>query len=633
MHKLPGSVWRLIVRSTMIIVAKFPNGKKVKWECVRPPMNPKKDKVRIYKAAALLFVSLPPDVDGSILRGIKGSNYEPSMKMYCVELRHLQSLIATLYRDSVVRNSYWPPAYDNPSLRVAADEITHLVVEAERARLGTTQENIPDFLEYNGTKPRAYQYEAARFMSIIGKAILALPLGSGKSITIITALKLLRSKVAPVFRGAVVFCPSALKELVWRREVCKFSDMKPVVIDGNKAERERQYAEPADIYILNPELLHRDLKQIRYIVERSSVVIVDEASILKNPESGTTKAIKKLTKNLAYTWLMTGTPLMNSVMELHTLVDIVDPNIFRSRMDFQRSYVPYVHGEWKFRGVVNTKNLIQKVAPVMFARTPSELRNELPESTALVEPVDLTEQQRALYDEIKNQADIALSMYNEAEPSDKFLIINNVLAAMTRMKQVCNGQLVDGANPKMERLIHMMNGELYADKVLVFSQYETTARSIVDALESEGVGCALLSGSVKSKDRSAAVDRYMNDADCRVFVMTTAGGMGLNLTKTTCVVYYDLLWNPQMMHQIAGRAIRIGNDAPHVRIISLVANNTIEETIAKRLKEKSATFNAVMHDESITPDNTEPNEIFHELLYMLKAHKSTNAKENKRKKL
>lgn len=597
------------------LIQKIKNGRK-------PPVRPSTDKVAIYRTEDTLWVSLPKDVDPAILRGIQGSNYVSSMRMYAVQSLYLYSLLAALYRDAKVRTEYWPPAIHPESLRPIAEEVTKKIAESEALRIGEILEDVPAYLEYNGTKPRPYQYTAAKYLATIGKAILALPLGAGKSITVITALKILREQPVPRFRGAVVICPSALKELVWRREVAKFSDFVPVVIDGTKAQRAIQYETPADVYILNPELLHRDHKEIKRIVEKASVLIVDEASILRNPTSTVSRMVRSLADDKHYFWPMTGTPLMNSIMELHTLVDMVERNIFRSRADFQRRYMPQAKdGSWLTRGVKNQEELVEKVSPIMFARTPLELRDELPSHTTVVEPIILGTKQRAMYDEIKTKMYIELSKYEDSPENEKFMIMNNVLTAMTRMKQLCNGEIVEDENPKMDRLLEMMETSLINDKVLVFTQYETTAIKVQKELIAAGYDAVLLSGMVKSKERAQAVDRYQKDPSCRVFVMTTAGGMGLNLTKTTAVLYYDMLWNPQMMHQIAGRALRIGNESPHVRIISLIAHGTIEETIVRRLQEKSSTFNAVMHAKEIKPDQTDGNTMFHDLLDMVKSQK------------
>lgn len=578
------------------------------------------DVVEVYRTGVTLWVKLPSDVDPSILRGIKGSHYDKSMKMYAVGAGHVYSLIKALYYNEKVRQNYWPVRHHDEGVGMIADEVVALAVESERARLGSCQEDVPGFLEYKGTKPRPYQYDAAKFLVASGRAILALPMGSGKGCSVITALKLLQDRPVPKFRGAVVFCPSALKELVWKREVEKFSDFAPIVIDGNKQQRIAQYNTKADVYILNPELLHRDEKEIRKIVGMSSVIVVDEASILKNPESATSRHINALSQQVHNLWLMTGTPLMNSVMELHALVDMVDSNVFRSRDDFQRDYVPRAKdGSWLLRKVKNEKALVNKVAPLMFARTPVELRDELPSTTNVLEPVELTDHQRELYDALRKNLVRALEDYNDANKYDRFLLMNNVLTMITRMKQVCNGDLDDGPNPKIDRLLHLLGTSFINDKVLVFSQYATYAVRIVESLEKAGIKCALLHGGLDMKERTDAVDGYQNDPECRVFVMTTAGGMGLNLTKTTVVLFYDLLWNPQMMHQIAARAVRIGNTSPHVRIVSLLARNTIEETIMCRLQEKAETFNRIMHAEKIAPEDTEGDDMFNELYQTLKS--------------
>lgn len=597
-----------------------PDGKMLKYHGRMPALTSKhSNPLKIYQSGPLLWVVLPDDVRRDLFRGIRGSNYDSKMRMHAISAMFLASVVRDLFNDKTVRDKYWPPSVETPGTDRIVDVLISQLVEAERARIGELQEDVPAYLHYNGTSPRSYQYEAARYLSSIGKAILALPLGSGKGCTVITALKLLREKPVPPFRGAVVICPSALKELVWRREVVKFSDMTPIVIEGTKAEREELYNTKADVYILNPELLHRDKKSIQRLVDQVSVLVVDEASVCKNDTSITTRTIRELADRKQFFWPMTGTPLMNSVMELYSLTSMVDSNIFRSKAEFQRRYMPQRNdGTWLVRSVQNVDELVEKIAPVMFARTPPELRDELPDTTTIIEPVELTSPQRKLYDEVRTQALVELSKYDAAPSEERYLVIRNVLSAITRMKQVCNGDFTENENPKIERLISLLEGDLINDKVLVFSQYETTALKIRDAVERAGYGTALLSGNVNAKDRQEAVDRYQSDPECKVFVMTTAGGMGLNLTKTTAVVYYDLLWNPQMMHQIAGRAVRIGNTSPHVNIITLLATGTIEDVIVKRLQEKSATFNAIMHDQEIAPDNTDGNAMFQELLDILK---------------
>jgi SNF2 family DNA or RNA helicase len=113
------------------------------------------------------------------------------------------------------------------------------------------------------------------------------------------------------------------------------------------------------------------------------------------------------------------------------------------------------------------------------------------------------------------------------------------------------------------------------------------------------------------------VDEFQNDEECRVIVMTTAGGMGINLTAASAVIFYDLLWNPKMMDQIIARAVRFGNTAEKVEVINIISTNSVEEKILEQAAEKSRLFDVIMQGSDPSTIEIEDN-VFSSLLDLLK---------------
>jgi len=91
------------------------------------------------------------------------------------------------------------------------------------------------------------------------------------------------------------------------------------------------------------------------------------------------------------------------------------------------------------------------------------------------------------------------------------------------------------------------------EKVVVFSQWERMTRLVRQELESRQVGYAYLHGGIPSRKRKPLLDDFRDNADCRVFLSTDAGGVGLNLQSASLLVNLDIPWNPAVLEQRIGR--------------------------------------------------------------------------------
>jgi SNF2 family DNA or RNA helicase len=197
--------------------------------------------------------------------------------------------------------------------------------------------------------------------------------------------------------------------------------------------------------------------------------------------------------------------------------------------------------------------------------------------------------QRKLYDELRQHYRDSLLRRVETEGLAKSKIM--VLEALLRLRQAaCHPGLIDvkrsgEPSAKLDSLLEQLREVLDAGhKALVFSQFTSLLKIVRDRLDGEGVVYEYLDG--KTRNRQACVERFQNDADCKLFLVSLkAGGVGLNLTAAEYVFLLDPWWNPAVEAQAVDRAHRIGQTRP-VFAYRLIARDTVEEKVLELQKTK-----------------------------------------------
>lgn len=106
------------------------------------------------------------------------------------------------------------------------------------------------------------------------------------------------------------------------------------------------------------------------------------------------------------------------------------------------------------------------------------------------------------------------------------------------------------------------------------------------------IGFASLHGGVPGRKRGELIDKFHRDAECRVFLSTDAGGVGLNLQAASAVINFEPPWNPARLEQRIGRVHRLGQVHP-VQVIHLLTEKTIEERVWETLELKKSLFAGV----------------------------------------
>jgi SNF2 family DNA or RNA helicase len=435
---------------------------------------------------------------------------------------------------------------------------------------------------------RPYQIEGALWLLKSARSssagLLADEMGLGKTIQ---ALAMMEALPGP----HLVICPSSLV-WNWSREASVFCpNLRVLTIEGpERAERFPKIPDH-DLIITSYALLRRDAEHYKAFV--FSTTTLDEAQHIKNPGSQNARAACAIHSKSRF--ILTGTPLENSIRDLWSLFDFLLPGYLGTRKDFQERYEkPLAAGE--SAGV--WPRLLRRVRPWMLRRRKSEILKELPAKIEQVVQVELSPDQKAAYTQLQIAARAEVDAMRESGGAARM----KVLTALLRLRQACcDLRLLNGdseaPSAKLEALLELL-GEAVdgGHRTLVFSQFTSMLDLIVPALDEAGISWCRLDGS--TKDRGAVVERFQSDASISVFLISLkAGGAGLNLTGADTVIHFDPWWNPAVEAQATDRAHRIGQEKV-VTSIKLIARDTVEQRVLEMQAKKR-----ILSTELLEPDS------------------------------
>ncbi len=429
-----------------------------------------------------------------------------------------------------------------------------------------------------------YQCDGALFAARAGRAIIADDMGLGKTIQAIAAAEILLRHVDA--QRVLVVCPTSLKHQ-WHEEIVRLSGRDALVVDGARRERARQFAQPAVFKITNYDTVRRDLDLIN--AWAPDVVIADEAQRIKNWDTKAARAMKHLKSTHAL--VLTGTPLENRLRELVSIVQFVDQYRLGPTWQFlERHQIMADSGQ--VVGYAHLDEVAATLEPILIRRRKAEVLDQLPPRREKVYLLPLTAAQRALHEEhAETVARIVARWKKQHFLSDRDQKV--LMAALQSMRMVCDSTyLLDTRHDhgtKIPELLRVLD-EVLADrdvKVVIFSQWLRSHELLSRALEAGGYGYLLFHGGVPGRRRGALVKRFRSDPDCRVFLSTDAGGVGLNLQCASVVINLDLPWNPAVLEQRIGRAHRLGQHRP-VQVLNFVAEASIEHNLMGLLEFKQS---------------------------------------------
>jgi len=435
-----------------------------------------------------------------------------------------------------------------------------------------------------------YQREGVLFAARAGRCLLGDEMGLGKTIQGIASAELM-ARLYGVER-VLVICPTSLKHQ-WEREIQRCCDRSCQVINGLRTRRERHYATDTFFKVVNYDTIYRDLD----LVEKwgPDLVILDEAQRIKNWNTRTARSTKRIVS--PYAIVLTGTPLENRLEELISIVQFVDR--FRLGPTFRMLDQHQIRDQdGKVIGYRDLDKISKTLAPILLRRHKDEVLDQLPERIDSNIFVPMTKMQSKHHEE--NREVVARIVYKWrryrflSEADQRRLMI-----ALQRMRMSCdNSYLVDHRSDhghKAQEAATLLD-ELFEQpdtKVVIFSQWLRMHELLQRRFAGKKWKHVLFHGGLSSNKRKEALDRFRDDPECRAFLGTDAGGVGLNLQHASVVINMDLPWNPAVLEQRIGRVHRLGQKQP-VRVINFVAQGTIEEGMLEVLKFKKSLFEGVL---------------------------------------
>jgi SNF2 family DNA or RNA helicase len=439
------------------------------------------------------------------------------------------------------------------------------------------------------TKLLPYQERGAIFAACRGRVVLADDMGLGKTVQALAATEMLRRRRG--IQRVLVVAPASVK-YQWKTEIEKFSGLSAQVIDGLLPRRRALYASPKFFNLSSYELV---LKDVRYMHELApDLIILDEAQRIRNWTTATARTIKQLKSR--YAFVLTGTPLENKLEELFSVVEFIDGRRLGPAFRFLHEHrTEDENGQLiGYRGL---DRIHDQLAPILLRRTRQEVLKDLPKRTDQILHVALTPQQAEPYWE---QNDILAGLMRKWERQGWLSEIDQkrVLCCLQNMRMLCNSTFLfdkqTNHSPKLAEFREIVR-ELAIEegrKVVVFSEYERMTHLAGEELKKLGIGFVSLHGSVPSRNRGALMEKFRNDVECRVFLSTDAGGVGLNLQAASAVVNFEPPWNPARLEQRIGRVHRLGQAHP-VHVVHLLTKDSIEERVWETLKLKKSLFAGV----------------------------------------
>ena len=323
-------------------------------------------------------------------------------------------------------------------------------------------------------------------------------------------------------------------------------------------------------------------------------MVLDESQNIKNINAQTTKSILLLQSKSRIA--LSGTPIENNLSELYSLFRFLNPTMFGTLNEFNNLYAIPIQKENDKEAM---EELRKKIYPFILRRLKKEVLKDLPDKIEQTLFIEMNPEQKRYYEDRRRYYYDMINNRITTQGLEKSQI--HILQALNELRQIasCPENKRDYiTSSKKELLINNVKDAVAnGHKVLIFTNYLASIKSICESLTTEGINHLSMTGS--TKNRQELVEKFQTDSTYQAFVMTLkTGGIGLNLTSADTIFIYDPWWNKTVENQAIDRAYRMGQDRT-VFSYKLILKDTIEEKILKLQELKSELL-----DELIFEDNS-----------------------------
>jgi SNF2 family DNA or RNA helicase len=444
---------------------------------------------------------------------------------------------------------------------------------------------------------RPYQESGFQWLNYLREVqwggILADDMGLGKTIQALAFLHHIKQESNSL--KALVICPTTLM-FNWQNEIKKFTPSLSFYIHhGGQRLRDNLFQDHIDVIITTYGTLRSDIKQ--FVDLELDYVILDESQAIKNPNSKVAKAacLLKAKNRLC----LSGTPLQNNTFDIFAQMNFLNPGMLGSIEFFKQEFAIPID---KFGEKEQKDHLRKLLYPFILRRTKEQVAKDLPEKQEMILYCEMADEQRKIYDAYRNDYRDKILGLVETQGVNKSQL--TILQGLMKLRQICDSPAIvnekekyPNVSVKLDEIGREITENISNHKALIFSQFLGMLALIKEKMKELNVDYEYFDGSTSAPDREKAINRFQNEENCRVFLISLkAGGVGLNLTAADYVYIVDPWWNPAVEQQAIDRTHRIGQ-TKNIFAYRMICTDTVEDKIVKLQERKRALAKDLITDD------------------------------------
>lgn len=433
--------------------------------------------------------------------------------------------------------------------------------------------------------------------------------GTGKTATAINILREWCVKENRIL-SALVLCPPIVIDQ-WGEEIKRFSKLGAYIVPlkgpGTKRAKTLKEATGPRIFITNYETLNMSECFKLLSARKFDVLIADESHKLKSGTAKRTKQTIALSDTVKRKIIMTGTPILQSPLDLWSQFRVLDGGqtfgknffVFRATYFYDKNANMPKHNyfpDWRLRPKVEQR--LNELVYSKAVRAKKEECLDLPPLLKVEVPVEMSPRQKKVYEEMENELVVFMNEHGGQGVATVDLALTKVL----RLQQIVSGflptmedELSSEAkihafedNPRADALRDLLEDLAPAHKVIVWASFHQNYQIIRGICERLGIGYVEIHGQRTAKQKEEAIQSFRTDDNVRVCIANQkAGGVGLNLTEASYSIYYSRGYALEDDIQSEARNYRGGSER-HSKItrIDLVCRGSIDDVVLDALKNK-----------------------------------------------
>jgi len=463
------------------------------------------------------------------------------------------------------------------------------------------------------SKPFAHQKKALEMSW--DKEVFAyfMEMGTGKSKVLIDNIAMLYN--AGKINGALIVAPKGVYKNWFDQEIPNhMPDYIPKKVGLWKTKPDAPDLKPlfstgAELHILIMNVEAFSTKKgvqfaEKFLNSHKALMAIDESTTIKNPGALRTKTIVSLRPLTKYRRILTGSPVTKSPLDLFTQCYFLDPYlldqssyyVFRTRYAICRKINVSGRSVEIVVGYRNLGELSEKLKPFSY-RVLKDDCLDLPKKTYMKRTVELTDEQKKVYKQMKQEAIAFLN--------GKMVTSATVITQLMRLHQITcghfksnDGNVQDLKNNRISELLDII--QEVEGKAVIWAHYRHDIEKIVESISKKYGENTVVTyfGDTSTEDRQKAIKKIQDPNSPVRFIVGTpqTGGYGITLTGASTMIYYSNGYDLEKRMQSEARIDRIGQERP-MTYIDIMAEDTIDDKIVKSLRNKVNIATEIMGEE------------------------------------